>query len=237
MVVHLYRPFSAEHLLRSYRNRQAMAVLDSTKEPGARRRASVPGRGHLVVGNLDDKSRNIIGGRYGLSSKDFTPAMVKAVYDELKEAKPKNHFTIGIDDDVTHTSLTWDPSFSPSSDNVVRAIFFGLGSDGTVGANKNTIKIIGQETDFFSQGFFVYDSKKAGSKTISHLRFGTDPIRATYLIQSATFIACHRFDFVHSIHCSRKCGTKQHFPLGQPLRPRGNLEPSPTLAQEIIIEK
>jgi pyruvate-ferredoxin/flavodoxin oxidoreductase len=119
----------------------------------------------------------VIGGRYGLSSKEFTPAMVKAVFDELRKDKPKNHFTVGINDDVTHTSLDVDPHFVIESDKVVRAMFFGLGADGTVGANKNSIKIIGDDPEFFAQGYFVYDSKKSGSQTVSHLRFGPDPIR------------------------------------------------------------
>src|ERR1041385_5389085 len=129
----------------------------------------------------------IIGGRYGLSSKEFTPAMVKSVFDEMKKEHPKKHFTIGINDDVSHTSLEYDPSFTTESDDVVRAIFFGLGSDGTVSANKNSIKIIGEDTDFYAQGYFVYDSKKSGSTTTSHLRFGPKPIRSTYLIDRAIF--------------------------------------------------
>ena len=134
----------------------------------------------------------VIGGRYGLSSKEFTPAMIKAVFDNLSQASPKNHFTIGIDDDLSHTSLPFDPEFSIEPDEVVRAQFFGLGSDGTVGANKESIKIIGENTDHFAQGYFVYDSKKAGAITISHLRFGPRPIRSTYLISEANFVACHQ---------------------------------------------
>jgi pyruvate-ferredoxin/flavodoxin oxidoreductase len=137
-----------------------------------------------------------IGGRYGLSSKEFTPAMVKAIYDHLAVESPKRHFTIGIQDDLTHTSLEFDPSFSTESDRVVRAIFYGLGADGTVGANKNSIKISGEETDNYAQGYFVYDSKKSGSVTVSHLRFGPDPIHSTYLVTSANFIACHQWEFV-----------------------------------------
>jgi len=135
----------------------------------------------------------VIGGRYGLSSKEFTPAMCKAVFDELSKDKPKNHFTVGIVDDVSHTSLDVDPSFDIESHKVVRAMFFGLGADGTVGANKNSIKIIGDDPEFFAQGYFVYDSKKSGSQTVSHLRFGPEPIRAPYLVQSANFIGCHQF--------------------------------------------
>ena len=129
----------------------------------------------------------VVGGRYGLSSKEFTPAMIKAVFDNLAQASPKNHFTVGIDDDLSHTSLRFDPDFSIEPDDVVRAQFFGLGADGTVGANKESIKIIGENTDHFAQGYFVYDSKKAGAMTISHLRFGPRPIRSTYLITEAQF--------------------------------------------------
>ena len=134
----------------------------------------------------------VVGGRYGLSSKEFTPAMIKAVFDNLAAAKPKNHFTVGIDDDVTHNSLACDAEFSTESDKVVRAMFYGLGSDGTVGANKNSIKIIGENTDNYAQGYFVYDSKKAGAVTISHLRFGPKPIRSIYLVSKANFVACHQ---------------------------------------------
>ena len=133
----------------------------------------------------------VIGGRYGLSSKEFTPAMVKAVYDELGQDKPKNHFTVGIVDDVTGTSLPMDLDFDIEAKDVKRAMFFGLGSDGTVGANKNSIKIIGEETDNYGQGYFVYDSKKSGAITISHLRFGPRPIRSAYLIKQTNFVACH----------------------------------------------
>jgi pyruvate-ferredoxin/flavodoxin oxidoreductase len=128
----------------------------------------------------------IVGGRYGLSSKEFTPAMVKAVFDNLALPQPKNHFTVGIHDDVSNTSLEFDPNFSTESDKVIRALFFGLGSDGTVGANKNSIKIIGEGTDNYAQGYFVYDSKKSGSMTISHLRFGPEPIRSAYLVSQAS---------------------------------------------------
>src|ERR1700680_3551428 len=141
-------------------------------------------------------NKKVIGGRYGLSSKEFTPAMVKGVFDELKKTSPKNHFTIGIKDDVTHTSLDYDPGFSTELPGTVRALFYGLGADGTVGANKNSIKIIGEETPYFAQGYFVYDSKKSGSMTVSHLRFGPQPIRSTYLITRANFVACHQPTFL-----------------------------------------
>ena len=182
---------------------KSIAVLDRTKEPGA---LGEPLYQDVLTAYMERYSANpgagiprIIGGRYGLSSKEFTPAMVKAVFDELKKPEPKNHFTIGIVDDVTHTSLTYDPDFSTEDPRTVRALFYGLGSDGTVGANKNSIKIIGKGTNNFAQGYFVYDSKKAGAVTVSHLRFGPDPIRSTYLITKANFVACHQFQFLDRI--------------------------------------
>ena len=141
----------------------------------------------------------VIAGRYGLSSKEFTPAMVKAIFDELDKKTPRRHFTIGIVDDVTHTSLTWDPSFRTELSEVSTSLFYGLGSDGTVGANKNSIKIIGKETDRYVQGYFVYDSKKSGAITVSHLRSSPHPIRSTYLVDRAGFVACHQFEFVDKI--------------------------------------
>src|ERR1017187_10443058 len=144
-------------------------------------------------------AKKVIGGRYGLSSKEFTPAMVKGVFDELTKTNPKNHFTIGINDDVTHTSLDYDPDYSTEAPGTVRALFYGLGADGTVGANKNSIKIIGEETETYAQGYFVYDSKKSGARTVSHLRFGPKPIRAPYLISKADFIACHQFNFIEKV--------------------------------------
>jgi pyruvate-ferredoxin/flavodoxin oxidoreductase len=199
--VRLYRPFDGQRLVDALpESVMAIAVLDRTKEPGSSGEPL-----YLDVINAIHETplksniqhlKTIVGGRYGLSSKEFTPAMIKGVFDNLAAAEPKNHFTIGINDDVTHTSLSYDPEFSIESDNVVRAIFFGLGSDGTVGANKNSIKIIGEETDNYAQGYFVYDSKKSGSVTISHLRFGSRPIRSPYLISQANFVACHQPAFL-----------------------------------------
>ncbi len=196
--VRLYRPFSNEHFLNALPGSvKSLAVLDRTKEPGA------PGEPLYldIVNSLNEGGRaevRVIGGRYGLSSKEFTPAMVKAVLDELKASAPKNHFTVGITDDVSHTSLQVDASFSIEPQETVRCMFFGLGADGTVGANKNSIKIIGEETDNFAQGYFVYDSKKSGTVTTSHLRFGPKPIPAPYLIEEnqANFVACHQFNFL-----------------------------------------
>ena len=176
-------------------------MLDRTKEPGS---AGEPLYLDVVTGVSEMLAAGeapftamprIVGGRYGLSSKEFTPAMIKGIFDELLKPSPKNHFTIGIIDDVTHTSLDYDPAFDIESDDVVRAVFWGLGSDGTVSANKNSIKIIGEETPNFAQGYFVYDSKKSGARTISHLRFGPRPIKSTYLIHQANFVAVHQFGF------------------------------------------
>ncbi len=199
--VRLFRPFSTKHLLAALpASTKVIGVLDRTKEPGA---LGEPLYQDILTsfheafdaGTLRAIPK-VVGGRYGLSSKEFTPAMVKAVFDNLKAEKPKNHFTIGINDDVTHTSLAFDRGFDIEGKNVTRCVFFGLGADGTVGANKNSIKIIGEETENFAQGYFVYDSKKSGAITISHLRFGPKPIRSSYLISQANFVACHQWDFL-----------------------------------------
>src|SRR3990172_4064605 len=200
--VHLYRPFSVKHFLEALPPTvKVIAVLDRSKEPGS---AGEPLYQDVVTAINEGLAEGsapyaqfanrpyawVIGGRYGLSSKEFTPAMAKGVFDEMLKAEPKNHFTIGIQDDVTHTSLDYDPGFFIEMPETVRCVFWGLGADGTVGANKNSIKIIGEETDNYAQGYFVYDSKKSGSVTISHLRFGPQPIRSTYLIDRANFVAC-----------------------------------------------
>jgi len=196
--VRLYRPFDGKRFVAALpASVRKLAILDRTKEPGA---AGEPLYQDCLTALMEEwsarypvgKLPKVVSGRYGLSSKEFTPAMVKAVFDNLDAAEPKNHFTIGINDDVSLSSLLYDPEFSTESDRVVRALFYGLGADGTVGANKNSIKIIGEETDNYAQGYFVYDSKKSGSMTVSHLRFGPQPIRSTYLITSANFIACHQ---------------------------------------------
>jgi len=203
--VRLYRPFSVKSFMEALPPTvRQIAVLDRTKESGAigeplyldiinaLHEGLKLGYGKLKV------APNVVGGRYGLSSKEFTPAMVKAVYDNLKKPKPqiKDHFTIGINDDVTHTSLEYDSAFSTEPDSVIRAMFYGLGADGTVGANKNSIKIIGENTDNYAQGYFVYDSKKSGAMTVSHLRFGPQPIKSSYLVSKANFIACHQWIFL-----------------------------------------
>jgi len=198
----LYRPFSGEALLKALPpTTQSIAVLDRTKEPGA---SGEPLYKDVVTsmaeafssGSLPFKSYpKIVGGRYGLSSKEFTPAMIRGVYEELNKEKPKNYFTVGIVDDVTNSSLDFDPAFSTDGD-VSRCLFYGLGADGTVGANKNSIKIIGEDTPNNAQGYFVYDSRKSGTVTVSHLRFGEKPIHSIYLVDKANFIACHQFVFL-----------------------------------------
>ena len=204
IVVRLYRPFSLAHLIKVLpASVKSIGVLDRTKESGAAGEPMYQDVLSTLVEALQQgklkKLPNIVGGRYGLSSKEFTPAMVKAVYDELKKDKPKNGFTIGINDDVTFTSLEFDPEFKLDESEWRQGLFFGLGADGTVGANKNTIKIIGENTDLYAQGYFVYDSKKSGARTVSHLRFGPKPIRAPYLISKADFIACHQFNFTEKV--------------------------------------
>jgi len=202
--VRLYKPFALEAFFAALPATVCgIAVLDRTKEPGS---VGEPLYQDIVTAFMERQAANgarpmprIIGGRYGLSSKEFTPAMVKAVFDELKKPEPQNHFTIGIRDDVTHTSLDYDRAFSTEDPRTVRALFYGLGSDGTVGANKNSIKIIGKGTNNYAQGYFVYDSKKAGAITVSHVRFGPEQIASTYLISQASFVACHQFPFIDRI--------------------------------------
>lgn len=235
--VRLYRPWDNAQLVSALPETvKSIAVLDRTKEPGA-------GGEPLyldVVTALAEQGKTgltVIGGRYGLSSKEFTPAMIKAVFDQLTLAEPKNHFTIGIHDDVTHTSLDYNPEFAIEPDSVVRSIFYGLGADGTVGANKNSIKIIGEETDNYAQGYFVYDSKKSGSVTVSHLRFGPAPIRATYLIEKANFIACHQWPFLEQFEMLKPAVPGATFLLNSPYGPDEVWGHLPLPVQEAIIEK
>jgi pyruvate-ferredoxin/flavodoxin oxidoreductase len=204
--VRLFRPFSATQFARALPPTvRHLAVLDRTKEPGAPGEPLYQDVVTAISEALDAGEApfrffpRVIGGRYGLGSKEFTPAMAKAVFDELNEPSPRTHFTIGINDDVGFASVPWDPGFSTEDAAAVRAIFYGLGSDGTVGANKNSIKIIGEQTDLYAQGYFVYDSKKSGSTTISHLRFGPNPIRSSYLIDGAEFVACHQWELLNRI--------------------------------------
>ena len=242
--VRLYRPFDGKRFVEALpKSIRKIAVLDRTKEPGAMgeplyqdcvaaiMEEMAGGKCHL------DKMPKILAGRYGLASKEFTPAMVKAVFDNMAAESPKNHFTIGIHDDVSHSSLAFDPEFSTEPANVIRALFYGLGADGTVGANKNSIKIIGEETNNYAQGYFVYDSKKAGSMTVSHLRFGPEPIRSTYLISSANFVACHQPGFVERYDMLRSLVKGGAFLLNTPHSKDEIWSRLPTTVQENLREK
>ena len=241
--VRLYRPFAGEAFLAALpKTVRAIAVLDRTKEPGA---AGEPLYEDVVTtvaearaaGTLPFDAPVIVGGRYGLSSKEFNPAMVKAVLDNLAAETPKNHFTVGIVDDVTNSSLPVDASFKLPAEGMVQALFYGLGSDGTVGANKNTIKIIGEETDNWAQGYFVYDSKKAGAMTVSHLRFGKKPIRSTYLLDQADFVGVHQWVFVEKFDVLEKAKEGAVFLLNSPFGPDEVWDRLPRVHQERILEK
>ncbi|MDJ0728682.1 MAG: pyruvate:ferredoxin (flavodoxin) oxidoreductase [Crocosphaera sp.] len=237
--VRLYRPFAAEKLIEALpKTIKKIAVLDRTKEPGS---AGEPLYVDVVTGFMECCQEmplpKIVGGRYGLSSKEFTSAMVKGVFDNLALDNPKNHFTIGINDDLSHTSIDYDANFSTEPDNVVRAIFYGLGSDGTVGANKNSIKIIGEETDNYAQGYFVYDSKKSGSVTVSHLRFGSDPIRSTYLVNKANFVACHQWEFLEKFDLLEPAIEGSTFLINSPYQPEYVWQQLPRPVQDHIINK
>jgi pyruvate-ferredoxin/flavodoxin oxidoreductase len=242
--VRLFRPFAVPDFLRALpATVRAIAVLDRTKEPGA---VGEPLYQDVVTAlreardaGLDGLAAEprIVGGRYGLSSKEFTPAMVKAVLDELVREAPRNHFTVGIVDDVTHTSLPVDPDLDIEADDVVRAVFFGLGSDGTVGANKNSIKIIGEDTPNHAQGYFVYDSKKAGAVTVSHLRFGPRPIRSTYLIRRAGFVACHQLNFLDRYDVLEYAAPGAVVLLNAPFPPERVWDELPREVQQAILEQ
>jgi len=242
--VHLYRPFSIEHFLGALpKTVTSIVVMDRTKEPGA---AAEPLYGDVVTALSESMAEGklpfaafpkIIGGRYGLSSKEFTPAMVKGVFEELAKPKSKNHFTVGIVDDVTFTSLDYDPAFSTEDPKTVRALFYGLGADGTVGANKNSIKIIGEDTENYAQGYFVYDSKKSGSLTTSHLRFGPKPIRSSYLISRANFVACHQFTFLERVDVLKQADPGATFLLNSPYGADEVWDKMPRNVQKQIIDK
>ncbi len=244
LIVRLYRPFDlAKFMAALPATTKAIAVLDRTKEPGSPCEPM-----HLdVIAALHEAAEKglarfatmpkVVGGRYGLSSKEFTPAMVKAVFDNLAQPKPRNHFTVGIVDDVTHLSLPFDDTFDIEPNDVTRAVFFGLGADGTVGANKNSNKIIGEETDNFAQGYFVYDSKKSGAITISHLRFGPRPIRSPYLIKSANFVACHQFVFLEKYDVLEYARPGGVFLLNSPYGPNEVWAKLPREVQDGIIDK
>lgn len=246
--VRLFRPFSVEHFVAALPSTvKSVAVLDRTKEPGcageplyldvvAAVQEDWDARTPITRFDLATRPR-VIGGRYGLSSKEFTPAMVKAIFEELEKHHPKNHFTIGINDDVTHTSLDYDAEFSTEAPETTRALFYGLGADGTVGANKNSIKIIGEETDHFAQGYFVYDSKKSGSVTISHLRFGPRPIRSSYLIRRASFVACHQFGLLERLNVLEGAEPGATFLLNSSYPPEEIWEHLPERVRKQIVEK
>ncbi|KUO62360.1 pyruvate-flavodoxin oxidoreductase [bacterium BRH_c32] len=242
--VRLFRPFSTKHLLKALpKSVEKIAVLDRTKEPGS---LGEPLYMDIVTSISEafangetqfEKMPKVIGGRYGLSSKEFTPSMVKAVFDNLNQDKPKNHFTIGIYDDVTFTSLDFDLDFTTETGDVKRCLFYGLGADGTVGANKNSIKIIGEETENFAQGYFVYDSKKSGSTTVSHLRFGKKPIRSTYLIQKAQFVGCHQFNLLEKFDVLENIVDGGTFLLNSPYHQDEVWGMLPKKTQQQIIDK
>ena len=240
--VRLYRPFDAKAFLSALpATVKSIAVLDRCKEPGG---AGEPLYQDIVTVLAENEAKlpfaakpTVIGGRYGLSSKEFTPAMVKGIFDELGKSQPKNHFTIGIDDDVSHTSLSYDPAFSTEDPKTVRALFYGLGSDGTVGANKNSIKIIGENTPNFAQGYFVYDSKKSGSMTTSHLRFGPNPIRSSYLITRASFVACHNFSFLEKMDVLEAAMPGAVFLLNSPYPAAEVWDHLPKSTQEEMLRK
>jgi pyruvate-ferredoxin/flavodoxin oxidoreductase len=222
---------------------RAIAVLDRTKEPGG---SGEPLYNDVVTCFMEAISAGtmptaslpkIVGGRYGLSSKEFPPSMVKAIFDELAKDKPKNHFTIGINDDIGGTSLPYDASFMIEPDSVHRAVFYGLGADGTVGANKNTIKIIGEDPEFYAQGYFVYDSKKSGSQTVSHVRFGRNPIRSAYLIRSANFVGCHQFNFLEKTDVLQLAAPGATFLLNSPFGPDEVWDRLPRVIQQQIVDK
>jgi len=239
--VRLALPFAVEAFIAALpKSVEVIAVLDRTKEPGSLGEPLY----HDVLTALFESQPSlpfgmprIVGGRYGLSSKEFTPAMIRGIFDELSAVAPKNHFTVGIDDDVTHTSLPFDPEFIVHTPGEFEALFYGLGSDGTVGANKNTIKIIGSETDNYAQGYFVYDSKKSGSMTTSHLRFGPRPIRATYLIQRADFIAVHQAVFLEKLDLLEPLKEGGIFLLNTPYSQEEAWHRLPRITQQRLIEK
>ncbi len=246
--VRLYRPFDAQSLLNALPTTvKAIAVLDRTKEPGSAGEplyvdVATAIQEILLGGDVELKAKFsnlqvVVGGRYGLSSKEFTPAMIKGVFDNLKATSPKNHFTIGINDDLSHTSLNYNPDFSTEADQVVRSIFYGLGSDGTVGANKNSIKIIGEYTNNYAQGYFVYDSKKSGSVTVSHLRFGSERIRSCYLVNQANLIGCHQWDFLEKYPVLESAMEGATLLLNSPYSVEQVWDQLPQAVQETIISK
>ncbi|MBL0136139.1 MAG: pyruvate:ferredoxin (flavodoxin) oxidoreductase [Chitinophagaceae bacterium] len=236
--VHLFRPFSIKHFIDVIPNTvQKIAVLDRCKEPGAIGEPLFMDVVNALHQGWKYEMPVVTGGRYGLASKEFNAGMAKAIFDELKKEKPKNSFTIGIEDDVTHTSIAWDKTFSLEHQHLFRGLFYGLGADGTVGANKNTIKIVGDVTDEYVQGYFVYDSKKSGSLTVSHLRFSDKPIKSTYLITSANFIACHHFNYLKKYDVLKYAEKGATFLLNAPFPATEVWSQLPKKIQDEIIHK
>ncbi len=237
VVVRLYRPFDGTAFREALPSPvERIAVLDRTKEPGA---VGEPLYMDVVTALAERHTAAplVVGGRYGLSSKEFTPAMAMAVFANLAEASPRNHFTIGIVDDVTRTSLPWDPAACREREEVVRAVFFGLGSDGTVGANKSSVKIVGERTGLYAQGYFVYDSKKSGSRTVSHLRFSPQPIESTYLIGEAGFVACHQFGLLDQVGVVETAAQGATLLLNTPFGPDEVWGQIPGEVQQQILDK
>ena len=242
--VRLFRPFSMKHLIQSLpESVKAIAVLDRTKESGS---VGEPLYNDVISTLHENRTEGwktfkqepkVVNGRYGLSSKEFTPPMISRIFDELKTEKPKNHFTIGIHDDVTNTSLDFSTDGWEMDSEVFEGLFYGLGADGTVSANKNSIKIIGDNTDNYAQGYFVYDSKKSGATTVSHLRFGPSPIRSAYLIDKAKFIACHQFQFLNRLDMLKKARQGATFLLNAPYGPDEVWDNIPEKVQQQIIDK
>ncbi|MEZ5250313.1 MAG: 2-oxoacid:acceptor oxidoreductase family protein [Ilumatobacteraceae bacterium] len=240
-VVRLFRPFPTAQLLAALPSVRTIAVLDRTKEPGAPfeplHQDVLAALWHSDAAHWADGVRpRLIGGRYGLSSKEFTPAMAKAVFDEAATDDPLNGFTVGIIDDVTRLSLDVDPSFTTDTSKV-RAVFYGLGSDGTVGANKNTAKIVGSHTDLHVQGYFVYDSKKSGSMTVSHLRFDDRPIESTYLIDQATFVGVHQWNFLQRMDVLKLAAEGAVVLINSPHRPEDVWAALPEEAQQQVLDR
>ena len=242
--VRLFRPFATSEFVKALpATVKTIAVLDRVKEPGSAGEPLYQDVLTAIAEALTTKTAPfssfplVIGGRYGLSSKEFTPAMIKGVFDEMKKPSPKNHFTVGIVDDVSHTSIADDPSFTTEQDDVVRALFYGLGADGTVGANKNSIKIIGEDTENYAQGYFVYDSKKSGSTTTSHLRFGPRPIHSTYLVDRANFVACHQWFFLEKFDVLKAAIPGATFLLNSTYGPDQVWDKLPRNIQQHIVDK
>ena len=240
--VRLFRPFSVKHLWQAIPETvNKICVLDRTKEPGSAGEPLYIEVLSAINEYMDDHNARrdikVVGGRYGLSSKEFTPAMVKGIFDELKKETPMNHFTVGIEDDVSKKSITYPKNFHIEPADRVRAVFYGLGSDGTVSANQSSIKIIGEETENYAQGYFVYDSRKAGSLTISHLRFGKDPICSPYLIEQANFVGCHQFSFLERYDVLKYAEKNAIFLLNSPYPAKEVWEKIPREVQEQIIAK